>query len=133
MASLPKQSTECLILSTLNINAPTFMASRDHDRGGEHAAALTVLLVARLARARCRAVRDSTLVTWYRSVYAPRTGGAYDSHHRTSGIAGCTRRRGCSRHKDETVAEVLRRTSCREAFFSCSVWPLRCAIPSARG
>src|SRR5262245_23920476 len=23
-----------------------------------------------------------------------RTGGAYDSHHRTAGIAGCTRRRG---------------------------------------
>src|SRR6516165_9326024 len=70
------------------------MASRDHDRGGEHAAALTVLLGARLARARCRAVRDSTLVTWYPSLYAPRTGGAYDSHHRTAGIAGCTRRRG---------------------------------------
>src|SRR5262249_8185213 len=47
------------------------------------------------ARAECRAVRDSTLVTWYRSVYAPRArGGAYDSHHRTAGIAGCTRRRG---------------------------------------
>ena len=29
--------------------------------------------------------------------YAPRTGGAYDSHHRTAGIAGCTRRRGCRR------------------------------------
>src|SRR6516225_3673264 len=23
------------------------------------------------------------------------TGGAYDSHHRTAGVAGCTRRRGC--------------------------------------
>src|SRR5262245_39948530 len=42
----------------------------------------------------CRAVRDSTLVAWYRSVYAPRTGGAYDSHHRTTGIAGRSRRRG---------------------------------------
>ena len=31
---------------------------------------------------------------WYRSIYAPRTGGAYDSHHRTAGIAGCTWRRG---------------------------------------
>ena len=40
------------------------------------------------------AVRDSTLVAWYRSVYAPRAGGAYDSHPRTAGIAGCTRRRG---------------------------------------
>jgi len=59
MASLPKQSIECLILWALNINAPTFMASRDHDRGGERAAALTVLLGARLARARCRAVRTA--------------------------------------------------------------------------
>src|SRR5262245_37803869 len=33
------------------------------------------------------------LVAWYRSPYAPRTGGAYDSHHRTAGISGCTRRR----------------------------------------
>src|SRR5262245_37293492 len=36
---------------------------------------------------------DCTLVAWYRSIYAPRTGGAYDSHHGTAGIAGCTRRR----------------------------------------
>jgi hypothetical protein len=42
----------------------------------------------------CRAVRDSTLVTWYRCLYAPRAGGAYDSHHRTAGIAGRPRRRG---------------------------------------
>src|SRR5262249_8353525 len=27
-------------------------------------------------------------------LYAPRTGGAYDSHHRTAGIAGRIRRRG---------------------------------------
>jgi ABC transporter substrate binding protein len=39
--------------------------------------------------------QDCTLVTWYRFLYAPRTGGAYDSHHRTAGIAGRTRRRGC--------------------------------------
>src|SRR6516162_7091573 len=37
---------------------------------------------------------DCTLVTWYRSHYAPRAGGAYDSHHRTAEIAGRTRRRG---------------------------------------
>src|SRR5262249_32694250 len=37
---------------------------------------------------------DCTLVAWYRSIYAPRTGGAYDSHHRTAGIAGRARRRG---------------------------------------
>src|SRR5262245_8247481 len=24
-------------------------------------------------------------------LYAPRTGGAYDSHHRTAGVAGCAR------------------------------------------
>src|SRR5262249_28884151 len=46
------------------------------------------------ARAGCRTVRDSTLVPWYRSLYAPRAGGAYDSHHRTAGLPGCTRRRG---------------------------------------
>src|SRR6516162_10520279 len=34
-------------------------------------------------------------MAWYRSIYAPRTGGAYDSHPRTAGIAGRTRRRGC--------------------------------------
>src|SRR5262249_35798787 len=38
---------------------------------------------------------DCTLVAWYRFLYAPRTGGAYDSHHRTAGIAGRTRRRCC--------------------------------------
>src|SRR5262249_29405133 len=36
---------------------------------------------------------DSTLAAWYPSLYAPRTGGAYDSHHRTAVIAGRTRRR----------------------------------------
>src|SRR5262245_8784799 len=40
-----------------------------------------------------RAVRDSTLVAWYRSIYAPRMGGAYESHHRTAEIAGHARRR----------------------------------------
>src|SRR5262245_60211554 len=51
----------------------------------------------RSTRLGCRAVRDSTLMAWYRSIYAPRTGGAYDSHHRTAGIAGCARRRGGGR------------------------------------
>ena len=37
---------------------------------------------------------DCTPVAWYRSLYAPRAGGAYDGHHRTAEIAGCTRRRG---------------------------------------
>src|SRR5262249_41699265 len=48
----------------------------------------------RSARPGCRAVRDSALVAWYSSLNAPRTGGAYDSHHRTAGVAGRTRRRG---------------------------------------
>src|SRR5262249_8274795 len=43
----------------------------------------------------CPAVKDITLVAWYRSLYAPRTGGAYDSHHRTTKILSRTRRRGC--------------------------------------
>src|SRR6516165_8951110 len=38
--------------------------------------------------------QDCTLVAWYASLYAPRTGGAYDAYHRTAGIAGRTRRRG---------------------------------------
>jgi putative ABC transport system substrate-binding protein len=37
---------------------------------------------------------DCTPMAWYRCVYAPRAGGAHDSHHRTAGIAGRTRRRG---------------------------------------
>src|SRR5262249_30531332 len=57
-------------------------------------ALLRRVLRMRPARAGCRAVRDSTLVAWYHFLYAPRTGGAYDSLHRTAGIAGRTRRRG---------------------------------------
>jgi hypothetical protein len=38
--------------------------------------------------------KDGTLVTWYCCLYAPRTGGAYDGHHRTAGIVGRTWRRG---------------------------------------
>src|SRR6516162_9995539 len=37
---------------------------------------------------------DCTLVAWYRCLYAPRTGGAYGSHHWTAGIASRARRRG---------------------------------------
>ena len=33
-------------------------------------------------------------MAWYRCLYAPRAAGAYDSHHRTAGTAGRTRRRG---------------------------------------
>src|SRR5262249_21390673 len=36
---------------------------------------------------------DSTLMAWYLCLYAPRTGGAYDSHHRTAEIVGRARRR----------------------------------------
>ena len=38
--------------------------------------------------------QDYSVAAWYPSLYAPRTGGAYDSHHRTAGILGGTRRRG---------------------------------------
>jgi hypothetical protein len=47
----------------------------------------------RAAHAGCRAVRTARS---RRAIvpYAPRTGGAYDSHHRTAGVAGCPRRVG---------------------------------------
>src|SRR5262249_33987639 len=62
---------------------PPFMSTRPAARPKTN-----LLKSRRFARAGCRAVRDSTPRAWYRSVYAPRTGGAYDSHHRTAGIAG---------------------------------------------
>src|SRR5262245_16615520 len=37
---------------------------------------------------------DCTIVAWYGYLCAPLAGGAYDSHHRTAGIAGRARRRG---------------------------------------
>src|SRR5262245_11385393 len=52
------------------------------------------LLKSRRSATGCRAVRDSTLAAWYPYFYAPRAGGAYDGHHRTAGVAGCTRRHG---------------------------------------
>jgi len=57
---------------------------------------------------------DCTLAAWYRALYAPRTGGAYDSHHRTAGIAGRTWRRG------SCVASVF---SCRNKLSDCTVTP----------
>ena len=57
-------------------------------------APLRRVLGVRAALAGCRAARDSALVAWYRCHHAPRTGGAYDSHHRTAGIAGRIWRRG---------------------------------------
>jgi len=50
--------------------------------------------------------QDYTLVAWYPSLYAPRAGGAYDSHHQTAGIAGRTRRRG-SRANDFGTPGVI--------------------------
>src|SRR5215475_6417306 len=57
---------------------------------------------------------DVTLVAWYRSLHAPRTGGAYDSHHRTAGIAGCTRRRrgvaargACAAERTDAAASYI--------------------------
>src|SRR6516164_5601193 len=66
-------------------------SSRSRGQGG---APLQPVPDMRPARAGYRAVRDRTLAAWYRSLYAPRTGGAYDSHHRTAGITGRTRRHG---------------------------------------
>src|SRR5262245_15423007 len=68
---------------------PAFMSTRPTSRPK-----INLLKSRRSAHAGCRAVRDSTLVAWYRSLYAPRTGGAYDSHHRTAGTDNRTRRRG---------------------------------------
>src|SRR6516164_9372916 len=60
-------------------------------RGSEAARPkINLLKSRRSAGAECRAVRDSTLVAWYRCLYAPRVGGAYDSHDRTAGIVGRT-------------------------------------------
>src|SRR5262245_50260003 len=60
---------------------------------------------------------DCTLVAWYRWLYAPRTGGAYDSHHRTAGIAGCARRRGCVAARRARAAaaraDAARRRACQ--------------------
>jgi len=68
---------------------PAFMSTRPTAQPK-----LNLLKSRRPARAGSRPARDSTLVACYRSIYAPRTGGAYDSHHRTAGVAGGTRRRG---------------------------------------
>src|SRR5262249_13849820 len=63
---------------------------------------------------------DCTLLAWYRSPYAPRTGGAYDSHHRTAGIAGRTRRRGAR----AAVRSPGRRT-CQRRIARCISIPRR--------
>src|SRR5262249_28992511 len=81
------------------------------------------VLHAWLHRAGCCAVRDSALVAWYPSPYAPRTGGAYDSHHRTAGIAGCTWRRGSrlatrGAGPEDTLNRVARRRWTAEAGFT---------------
>jgi hypothetical protein len=47
--------------------------------------------------------KDGTLVAWYCCVYAPRTGGAYDSQHRTAG----RRRRGRSRRTTRRIGALI--------------------------
>src|SRR5262249_29943283 len=69
------------IMSTLTIYINSRQAA-NHDRG----------LAIRPKNSE-RVLPDCTFVAWYRCLYAPRTGGAYDSHHRTAGIAGRARRR----------------------------------------
>src|SRR5215469_16191747 len=51
---------------------------------------------------------DRALVACYRCIYAPRMGGAYDSQHRTAGIAGRTRRRGGVAARGACAAERAR-------------------------
>src|SRR5262249_41505939 len=68
-------------------------------------APLRRVLGVRPPRAGCRAVRDSTLVAWYRCFYAPRTGGAYDSHHPTAGVA-CRTRRLAARAQQPTLPVI---------------------------
>ena len=46
-------------------------------------------------------------ISWYPSLYAPRTGGAYDSHHRTAGIAGRARRRGGCVRAQQTKPPII--------------------------
>src|SRR5215470_1762510 len=42
----------------------------------------------------------------------PRMGGAYDSHHRTAGIAGCTRRRDrCVAARGAGAEDILNRVA----------------------
>src|SRR5262249_27950374 len=71
------------------------------DPGGEHQSRVRLIHARRVQHSPtgCSSPlfereKDSTLVAWYRSPYAPRTGGAHDIHLRTAGIAGCTWRRG---------------------------------------
>ena len=62
---------------------------------------------------------------WYPSLYAPRAGGAYDSHHRTAGIACRTRRSGC-RVADSGAGAATRKDGlgeepCARSVLFCSV------------
>jgi hypothetical protein len=81
------------VIASMVGNAPSSSGGKGISGG---AAENKLLKSRRAAHAGCRAVWDSTLVAWYPSLYAPRAGGAYDSHHRTAGVAGRTRRRGRS-------------------------------------
>src|SRR5262249_42388152 len=54
---------------------------------------------------------------WYPSLYAPRTGGAYDSHHRTAGIAGRTRRR------EKVIRNGINTDQIGQTMNSLSSWP----------
>src|SRR5215471_9124406 len=76
---------------------------------------------------------DRTLVACYRHSYAPRTGGAYDSHHRTAGIAGCTRRRGVVAARGARAAAGLTRFEDEISMVSATtVGPVRYTSASRR-
>jgi quercetin dioxygenase-like cupin family protein len=51
--------------------------------------------------------KDGTLMAWYYWLYAPRTGGAYDSHHRTAGNRRLTK--APSKRPGSAVLPIARR------------------------
>src|SRR5262249_5130687 len=71
-------------------------ARQEVKRPGENNLLKSSRSVARADRPACAGATryDSALVAWDPSLYAPRTRGVHDSHHRTAGIAGRARRRG---------------------------------------
>ena len=86
---------------------------------------------------------DCTLKAWYPSLYAPRAGGAYDSHRRTAGTAGCPRRRGrnvaacCARgagraHAADRRADAICRERSRISGFGGELPGRSRQAPSAR-
>src|SRR5437763_17086281 len=76
----------CLIKATsqwLNLSSPKGKATRGWSIAGRSKDQYPALFER----------QDCTLLKCYHLIYARRTGGAYDSHNRTAGVAGRARRR----------------------------------------